>query len=271
MKREFKFTRNDFNLIRAILKQNAGISLSEHKFEMVYSRLARRLRETRHKTVSDYLGFIEENYDEYIQFINALTTNLTYFFRETHHFEFIENHVLKELEHKHLNDKRVRFWSAGCSTGEEAYSLAAVTHPFKQAHESWDIKILATDLDSNVLVKAKEAHFDSDKVAKIDQKWKARLFTKGRKSTCIKPELKNMVYFKRLNLMDTWPMSGQFDLIMCRNVLIYFDKPTQLRLIERFKDYLYEGGYLMLGHSESMAQQVREFKPVGRTIYQKVI
>jgi chemotaxis protein methyltransferase CheR len=271
MAKEFTFTRNDFEHIRAIVSANTGISLGDNKFEMVYGRLARRLRALGLTKVSDYLTYIGQESDEYIQFINAVTTNLTYFFREGHHFDFIKNTVLSELEVKHRKDRRVRFWSAGCSSGEEPYSLAATVHPFVKKYSSWDVKILATDLDTQVLAKAKQGYYEQDRLDKLDEQKKKALFENTTAPFRIRQELKNIVYFKRLNLIESWPMKGMFDLIMCRNVLIYFNKETQAKLIQRFINQLHPGGYLILGHSESIPRQMNQLVSVGRTTYRKEV
>jgi len=269
MAKEFEFTRNDFKAVQKTVLHIAGINLSDHKFEMVYGRLARRLRATGFRAVSDYLSFIEEDHEEGIQFINAITTNLTYFFREKHHFEFIESKVIDELKVKHQNDKRVRLWSAGCSTGEEPYSLVFTLESFLKDRSSWDIKVLATDLDTEVLKKASIGAYSSDRIESIASEKRRSWFDIQNDHALVKDRFKQYIHFKQLNLMQSWPMKGRFDVIFCRNVLIYFDRQTQQKLIARFRQQLDLGGYLILGHSESIGQEGNYFTPIGKTIFRR--
>ncbi len=272
MPKEFVFTRADFDKVREIVLERAGIQLGNHKFDMVYGRLARRLRQVGLHAVKDYLVHIEKDTSESINFINAITTNLTYFFREKHHFEFIETTLFNELQTRHSIDKRVRIWSAGCSTGEEPYSLAMTLQAFVKTRKNWDVKILATDLDTNVLTEAKNGLYSTEKVQKLDPKLVKHFFesTPNPEVMRVKDIVRSYIYFKQLNLMQSWPMNGLFDLIICRNVLIYFNKETQQKLIQRYYDKLHYGGYLMLGHSESLGAQAKHFKALGKTIFQKV-
>ncbi|WP_144394489.1 CheR family methyltransferase [Pleionea sediminis] len=271
MTKEFSFTRNDFQQVRKIVGQTAGINLGEHKYEMVYGRLARRLRSTGIKKVSDYLAFMQDDPEENIQFINAITTNLTYFFRESHHFDFLSSTVIDSVVKTHSNDKRVRIWSAGCSTGEEPYSIAWSMRLFRKKYESWDFKILATDLDTAVLNTARQGIYGEERIQKLDKSIISKLFSSvGSGRYQVKSQFRKDIFYKKLNLMNSnWPMKGKFDVIFCRNVLIYFDRPTQQKLIEKFRQNLHQNGYLILGHSESIGSQLKNFQPIGRTIFQK--
>ncbi len=267
--REFVFTDSDFKRVKTSVFDLAGISLSDHKFQMVYSRLARRLRAVGINKVKDYLDLVEDNTEERVKFINAVTTNLTYFFRENHHFEFVSSTLLKQWENTHSHDKKIRIWSAGCSTGEEPYTLAYSIDSLVSKFPNWDIKILATDLDTNVLAKAKLGVYSEEKLEKISPKIINDMFVKTESGFQVKQKFKDCITFKQLNLMEPWPMRGKFDLIFCRNVLIYFNKDTQQKLLSRYAELLHDSGVLILGHSESIGAQGTYFKSFGKTIFQK--
>lgn len=268
--KEFLFTDRDFKEIADLVYNACGIVLGEHKREMVYSRLARRIRERNLVDFKSYLEFLKKNKDqEFDAFINAITTNLTSFFREIHHFEFIKSELIPVLLKTNKHSKRVRFWSAGCSTGEEPYSLAMTLNAAFPS--DWDVKILATDLDSNVLAKAQSGMYTAANVNGLSEQQLKRWFLKSKDGEAykVKPKLQECIAFKRLNLLQEWPMKGPFDLILCRNVVIYFDKETKDQLFERYANILSEQGHLFLGHSESMGKEHSQYKNLGKTMYQK--
>ncbi len=273
--REFEFTTADFEAVRQSLYEHAGISLNEGKTDLVYGRLARRLRELRIDSFSDYLNYINSasGEDETVHFINALTTNLTAFFREPHHFDFLANTALLEAMQRHKNDRRVRLWSAGCSTGEEPYSIAISLSESALVKAPWDTKLLATDLDSNVVATARTGQYSAQRIAGLTKARASKWFHRpcGGDDVQIDKGLQSIITFKQLNLMNEWPMRGPFDMIFCRNVVIYFDKPTQKRLFDRYANMLVSGGYLFLGHSETMHNLSDRFELVGQTIYRKVV
>jgi chemotaxis protein methyltransferase CheR len=269
LKKQFEFTAADFTTVQKLIHQYAGINLNDHKFEMVYSRLARRLRVLNISTMANYLKLVQSDHTESIHFINAITTNLTYFYRETHHFDYLKQNILPELSLKHKDDKRIRLWSAGCSTGEEAYSIAMSLHSFCLNKKHWDIRVLATDLDTNVLNACEYGEYPTDKLDNVSASEKKHYFNFHQSLATVKPKLKKLIAFKRLNLMEPWPMSKKFDVIFCRNVLIYFDRLTQNKLIQRFARQLLPGGYLILGHTESIGNNIDLFETRGRTIFQK--
>jgi chemotaxis protein methyltransferase CheR len=238
---------------------------------MVYSRLARRIRALKLFNFAEYVEYLQHNKDsEFGEFINAITTNLTSFFREPHHFEFLTETVLSEMKVNHKLDNRIRIWSAGCSTGMEPYSIAMTLG--NKFPAGWDFKILATDLDTNVLATAKAGIYQSSSVTGIDDELKKKYFLHDQHGDRykVKESLQKLITFKQLNLLEKWPMKGQFDVIFCRNVVIYFDLETKNKLFERYAQMLRPNGYLILGHSETMSREVTLFKSVGRTIYQKV-
>jgi chemotaxis protein methyltransferase CheR len=273
LRREFAYTQEDFLYIKELVYKVSGISLSDVKKDMVYSRLARRLRALKINTFSDYCRYLDTHQrDELTHAINAITTNLTHFFREHHHFETLEKEILPELQKLKPRGNRLRIWSAGCSTGEEPYSIAmTVTEAIPQI-KSWDAKILATDLDSNVVAHCIEGVYDERRIEPVDKKHVSKWFTvlpDNPKKVKVKPELASLITFKQLNLMDAWPIRGPFDVIFCRNVVIYFDKPTQQKLFKRFYDMLAPNGYLFLGHSEQLGPFQANFESLGRTTFRK--
>ena len=278
MNTEFEFADQDFQRIRRIINEIAGISLAEGKRELVYSRLSRRLRQLGLRRFDEYCRLLEtggEDNPELGEFVNALTTNLTSFFREPHHFDFLGKELLPTLmRERSLSNRRIRIWSAGCSTGEEPYSIAMVVRETLPA-VGWDVKILATDLDSNVLATADRGVYDANRVKDLSEVRLRRWFQRGRDTQSgqvrVAPELRDLIVFRRLNLMLDWPMSGPFDAVFCRNVVIYFDKPTQRVLFERFADLLAERGHLFVGHSESLFKVTDRFVPLGKTIYRRCI
>lgn len=269
--KEFLLTDSDFKQIAAIVYQACGIVLGEHKREMVYSRLARRIRVLGLTTFKQYLTYLDNHKEqEFSDFINAITTNLTSFFRESHHFDYLKSHVVPKLLVANKSTRRVRIWSAGCSTGEEPYSLAMTLHGLFPS--DWDVKILATDLDSNVLAKAQSGTYTAANVNGLETQQLQRWFLKSKdgEQFKVKPELQQRIHFKRLNLLQDWPMKGPFDVIFCRNVVIYFDKETKDQLFTRYSNILAEQGYLLLGHSETIGKEHSEFKNLGKTMYLKV-
>lgn len=271
--REFHFTDRDFRYIQRVVREHSGIVLSDTKRNMVYSRLARRLRELRLQRFSDYLNLLERDEDgELGQFINAMTTNLTAFFRENHHFEFLSGTVVPEVASRSVG-RRMRVWSAGCSTGEEPYSLAITLQEATGGLAGWDARILATDLDTRVIATGERGVYREDRIEGLDHGRRQRWFLKGRGASAgmvrVSTELQDMIRFRQLNLLRPWPMKGPFDVIFCRNVVIYFDKDTQRVLFDRFADLMTDGGYLFIGHSESLFKVSDRFELLGNTIYRK--
>jgi len=272
--REFDFSDKDFRRVRELIKNRAGIDLGSNKQSLVYGRLARRIRALGMATFAQYLAVVEdERSEEAGRFVNAITTNVTEFFRENHHFEFLARTALPALWSRlEKTGKRARFWSAGCSTGEEPYSLAMVLRENMPASPGWDIKILATDLDTDVLGHARAGVYTTERVEKIPPARLGRFFepVEGGASYRAGETLRSLVTFKQLNLMDPWPMHGPFDVIFCRNVVIYFDEATKLKLIGRYRDLLAPGGHLFLGHSESLASGALGLVACGKTIHSKL-
>lgn len=273
----FKITDAEFQQLREFIHSHTGIALSDHKRALVYARLARRLRHHRLDSFADYYQLLTERDpegQELVEMINCITTNKTDFFREPHHFKFLAERVLPEIRtHVVGSARRVRLWSAGTATGEEAYTLAMTVREAFPLIESWDIRILATDIDTRVLAHAERGEYSLEQAQRVPQALLQRYFYQGEGQHAgyvqVKPALKEVVRFRRLNLMDDrWPMRGLFDVIFCRNVIIYFDRETQRRLIERFSQLLRPGGYLMLGHSESLTDGGGKMRHMSQSVYQ---
>jgi chemotaxis protein methyltransferase CheR len=273
--REFEFGNEDFEALRKLVKEITGINLSDQKRELVYGRLARRLRVLHLRTFADYRDLLASDGGREIgEFCNAITTNLTSFFRESHHFEYLRDQVLQPMVANRTASRRVRIWSAGCSTGEEAYSLAMTVIESIPDLRTWDVKILATDLDSDVLAKAQRGIYAAERVRAIGPQRLSRFFAErrgGRDGATyeVKPELTSLITFKQLNLMHPLPMKGPLDAIFCRNVVIYFDKDTQRELFSRIAQLQRPGNLLFLGHSESLFKVSESYTPIGKTVYRR--
>ncbi len=274
-----RLSEGDFKFICQFVYETTGIVLNDSKREMLYRRLTRIVRERKLNSFADYCQLLrEQGEQEKDFFINAITTNLTSFFRENHHFEYLTTEeipaLIKSKAAEANGKKRLRFWSSASSTGEEPYSLAiTILEAMKSDLSMWDIKILATDIDSNVLAKGKAGIYDVNRIEDIPQKLKQSYFFQGcgKSSDSVKvhDKLKNLITFKQLNLLHDWPMKGPFDAIFCRNVIIYFDKKTQIELFARYYELLAPGGLLFLGHSENLGNYQQYFSNVGRTIFRK--
>ncbi|WP_044410686.1 CheR family methyltransferase [Thiomicrospira microaerophila] len=270
---EYAFNDNDFKRVKKIVYDFAGIDLNDTKKNLVYNRLAKRIRFLEMSSFESYLNYVEKTgEEELVNLINAITTNLTFFFRENHHFEYLANQVIPQLLKKNQASKKIRIWSAGCSTGEEPYSIATV---IKEAVPSgWDARVLATDLDTTVVEFAKQGIYNIERLKGVSEPRKKRWFLKGtgdkEGAVKVKSELQSIIDFGQINLMNDWPIRDKIDVIFCRNVVIYFDKPTQSRLFNRYADLLQEGGHLFIGHSESLYKICDRFELLGQTIYRKI-
>jgi chemotaxis protein methyltransferase CheR len=272
--REFLLTDDEFNRLRELVHRYTGISLSDGKRELVYGRLIKRLRTLGLRSFAEYCRLVESEHPEELQELtNAITTNLTAFFREDHHFQQLAGEVLAEREQNNAASRRLRLWSSACSTGEEPYSIAMVLREALAHLRNWDVRLLATDIDSNVVAKAAQGNYNADRLKGMPVARRQRWFkpTTGRsKVFSIASELKQLITFKQLNLFDPWPMRGPFDVIFCRNVVIYFDKPTQRKLFERMAELQEPGAWLFIGHSENLQNVTQRYRLVGRTAYRRI-
>jgi chemotaxis protein methyltransferase CheR len=268
----------EFRFLRGFVHAHCGIALGEHKRQLVQGRLARRLRALRLPDYAAYCALLREDpRAELGELASAISTNVTAFFREPHHYELLERELLPQwLPHKRRVSDRLRIWSAGCSSGEEPYALAMVLAEALERHGAtgMDAKILATDLSPQALETARNGVYPLDKLGGIGAERRRRWMLRGAGGyegyACVHPRLRELVSVQPLNLLHDWPMRGPFDAIFCRNVVIYFDQPTKHRLFSRYAALLPTGGYLFLGHSESLHGISGEFEPVGRTAYRKL-
>lgn len=270
----FEFTEGDFSKLRELVFQHTGIRMAENRRDLIYGRLSRRLRALGLQSYGAYCTLIEEGHmDELEEFTNAVTTNLTAFFREAHHFDYLADTLLPALLKSNRESRRIRIWSAGCSTGEEPYTLAMILRESIPDIHNWDVRILATDLDSEVLAKAAAGVYEQQNIQRVLGDRLKRWFQKGaganKGKAKVLPQLQELIAFSKLNLMESWPMKGPFDVIFCRNVLIYFDKPTQKKLFDRYAGILLEEGNLFIGHSESPMDLTDRFTLIGQSIYKK--
>jgi chemotaxis protein methyltransferase CheR len=266
--KEFNFTKSDFERVRALIYKRAGISLADSKQEMVYSRIARRLRATGIVSFSTYLDELEAGRlgDEWESFTNALTTNLTSFFREAHHFPLLAEHI------KRAAGGPITIWCSASSTGEEPYSIAMTAcEAFNSL--SPPVQIIATDIDTNVLSVGATGVYGIERIDKMAPERAKRFFLRGKGEqqgmVRVRPELRQLVTFKQLNLLaDGWPLSGQFDVIFCRNVMIYFDKATQRKILSRFVPLMKPHALLFAGHSENFLYVSEALRLRGKTVYE---
>ena len=269
---EFDFNDQDFARVKKMVYDFAGIDLNDSKKSLVYNRLSKRIRFLGLSSFKAYLDYVvEQGESEFVHLINAITTNLTFFFRENHHFEYLAETVIPRLIKENQRTKKIRIWSAGCSTGEEPYSLAIVLKETMPA--GWDARVIATDLDTNVVQTGQSGVYKDDRLKGVSESRKKRWFLKGGGSMQgwikVKPELQEIIDFGQINLMNDWPIKEKLDVIFCRNVVIYFDKPTQSKLFDRYANQMADSGYLFVGHSESLYKVCDRFELLGKTIYQK--
>lgn len=274
--KKFKFTKSDFNFLSKLVASSTGINLTEDKRELVYGRVSKRLRQLDISSFSDYCRLLRQNNTEEVNhLINVITTNVTSFFREQHHFEYLKHRIIPEIIMKNSNTgrPRLRIWSAGCSTGEEPYSIAMVLRENIENIDSWDVKILATDLDSNALDTARRGKYPLECLNTVSMERKKRWMLAGTGTNTgnakIRSNVRSMVHFKSHNLTQSWPALGTFECIFFRNVAIYFKKETQIKLLNKFSDHLDENGTLFVGHAESLIGLSSSFEIKGHTIYRK--
>jgi chemotaxis protein methyltransferase CheR len=274
---EVELGEKEFRQISDLVYEHCGINLHDGKKELVRARLAKRLREGHFETFSEYIRHVldDPTGKEFSILVDSLSTNLTKFFREDQHFEYMRTTLLPRIiaAKQKCGPCRIRGWSAGCSTGEESYSIAITLLEAVQGKGRWDIRLLATDVSTRVLERAQRGIYEKERIEPIPLPLRSRYLARqrdgARENYEVGPALKALVIFRYLNLMKDWPIKGPLDFIFCRNVMIYFDKPTQGRLISRFYDLLGPGGVLFTGHSESLTGIEHKFGYVQPTIYVK--
>lgn len=271
--REYDFSDEDFQRVRRLVQDRIGIALADSKRELVYGRLSRRLRALGLRDFDSYLELVESGEPhELQQFCNAITTNLTAFFRERHHFSFLAEQLFPALERSNCDSRRIRIWSAGCSSGEEPYSIAMAALETLGHLRGWDMRILATDIDTGMLREARQGIYGGERLEKLDSARLLRWFEpagQGQQRYRVCEELRRLVVFKPLNLVGLWPMRGPFDVIFCRNVVIYFDRDTQRQIFSRMARLQDAGSHLFLGHSESLLDVSTQYRLVGHTVYRR--
>lgn len=270
----FDFSNQHFEQLRELVYKLTGISMSDHKKDLLYGRLTRRLRILGIDNFDDYYNILKNNPgDELQNFINAVTTNLTSFFREKHHFDYLRDKVIPE-KLKDNSLRGLRIWSAGCSTGEEPYSLAMMLRESIPDIDRMEVKIFASDLDTNVVETASQGVYDAKRVEGMESARIKRWFQRGTGDNVgkvrVRKELRDMIDFQQVNLMQDWPKKEKYDVVFCRNVVIYFDKETQKVLFNRFADVIKPKQHLFIGHSETLHKLTDKFQLIGKTVYRRI-
>jgi chemotaxis protein methyltransferase CheR len=276
--REFDLTEEDFRFLARQVYDLTGIVIHERKRDMLYSRLSRRLRTLGLSSFREYCEYVSgpDRDGEIGAMINAVTTNLTHFFRESHHFDHLRDEVLPAVAaaDRRAGNRRLRIWSAGCSSGEEPYSIAMTVKAAPVDFSRWNARVLASDLDTDMVATAAAGRYRCADASGIPDELAAKytdsVTAPGGPEVRMREALRQMIIFKQLNLMGAWPMRGPFDAIFCRNVMIYFNHPTKARLVDRFAELLRPDGWLYIGHSESLSKVSDRFQLAGRTIYRRV-
>lgn len=269
---EYDISDQEYENLRTLIYAQSGISLGDKKKSLVVSRLSKRLRDLGLPSFQDYFELVSQDPQggEFTQMLDLISTNKTDFFREPKHFEFLRDQILPEQRAM----RSIRIWSSACSTGEEPYTIAMTLYDGVDAPNQWNFQILASDLSTRVLAKAATGVYDEERVRGLDSAIVQRHFLRGRGTQAgmlkVKPHLTQLIKFRRQNLMDArFPIKQPLDLIFCRNVMIYFDRPTQEALVAKFYRYLRPGGYLFIGHSESLQWIHHSFLSIAPTIYRK--
>jgi chemotaxis protein methyltransferase CheR len=273
--REFAFSDLDFRSLAQLAYEHAGIVLPEAKRNLVYGRLSRRLRALELTTFRDYREYLATHEGELQSFINSLSTNHTKFFRESHHFDHLRSQLAAPFSHSgnRTGSRRLRIWSAGCSSGEEPHTIAVVLKREIHDIERHDVRVLATDIDTDVLAKAARGVYPASAIDEVPAGYRSFFQSKAdgeEDQVFMDPAVQKLITFRQLNLLGPWPFKGLYDAIFCRNVMIYFDGPTKSALVERFTQQVKPGGWLYIGHSESLIGSHPGLELVGRTIYRRV-
>lgn len=274
---EYNFTKKDFRKISEIIRHEAGIVLSDAKESLVYSRLSKRIRKLGLSSFSEYCDLIEsrDNKSERRELVAALTTNVTGFFRESHHFDYLKERILPSLIARAKAGEQIRMWSAACSSGQEPYSMALTLLQEMPDANRYDIRILATDIDANILSIAEHGIYDESLILPVPERLRSkwfRLVDADKKRFQVADEVRQLVAFRQLNLVGNWPIKKKIQVIFCRNVVIYFDNDTQEQLWSRFMDVLDKDGALYVGHSERITGPAAQYvKSDGITSYRKMV
>lgn len=276
VRHEPKLSPQQFQTVAAIIAKMSGIELDESKYLLTQSRLSKRLLATGIANYETYCRFVQtdKGAQERLAMLEALTTNVTRFYRESHHFEYLAEHIIPGLIQRAIKGAQIRIWSAGCSSGEEPYTLAMLLFEEYQRVRDLDLKILGSDIDRNVLQVARAGRYNNRSLGSLPEAWKTKYFESPRRTGgdwTVSDKLRELISFNHLNLMGKWPMKRKFDVIFCRNVVIYFNEDTQQKLWTRFCDQLQPNGHLFLGHSERVTgSAIKHFKACATSAYQKI-
>lgn len=267
-----QITDKEFSLIRTYIKEKYGINLTGEKKSLVYSRLKNTLDKLGLKDFTEYYNYLvkDETGNASITFIDKMTTNHTFFMREVDHFEYLKSTVLPYIESTY-KDKDVRIWCAGCSSGEESYTLEMILTDYFKDKGNWDTELLATDISTVVLNKAIKGIYSADRIEPLNEAWKKNYFKSiGSNRVQVVDEIKKKITYRKFNLMETkYPFKKKFQIIFCRNVMIYFDDETRIQLIKRFYDASEKGAYLFIGHSETLNNVKTDYEYIMPAIYRK--
>ena len=274
---QLELTEKDYANFSALIYKKCGINLHEGKKELLKARLSKLLHQYNFDSIRDYYKFVinDESGQEIIPLLDSISTNLTYFFREPAHFDFLARTAIPTLvkSHKDSSKKKLNIWCAGCSSGEEPYSIAMTVIESLPDPRQWEVNILATDISTRMLSTAAKGIYAEERAGKIPHELKRHYFQKGTKRwngyLRIKPSLRELISFKRFNLMEAFSFETRFEIIFCRNVMIYFDKSTQQNLFRKFYDVLKKEGYFFIGHSESLTGFDHKFRYIQPSIYTK--
>jgi chemotaxis protein methyltransferase CheR len=276
---DFDIADADFQMLRDIVYKHCGIWLGDEKKALVRARLAKQVRAGGFDSVEEYIHYAlsDRNGDGFTDLIDSISTNLTSFFREVDHFKYLMEHALPALlqRKREIRDRRLLLWSAACSSGEEPYSLAmtvlATLAKLKPESLRWEVRLLATDISTKMIAIARAGVYSAEHIARVPTAYRKKYFAPRDQQYVVSDALRHIVSFRHLNLMDAWPFKGPFDVLFCRNVMIYFDHPTQQKLVDRFWSCLRPGGLLFTGHSESLTRINHRFAHRQASIYQKVL
>lgn len=275
MLRSFELSRVDFDELRRVVKVHTGISLAESKLELVKRRFTPRVRALGLDGFGEYISYVKQHpEDELVELANAITTNLTSFFRERHHFDQLKAEIVPQLMRTNAATRKLRVWCSAASTGQEPYSIAMTLCDAIPDIRAWDVRILASDIDRVCLERAIRGVYDLREIEQLPVTLRNRWFLRGTGTNSgkvkVRDDLKNLIAFRPINLIEDWSLSGPIDVIFCRNVFIYFDKAQQKQILERYAQLQQPGSYLFLGHSESLYKHGNDYAMVGRTVYQRV-
>lgn len=266
-------TKEEFSKLTSYIKGNFGINLTEKKITLITNRLSNILDQNNFNSFSEYYNYVtnDKSGKAVIELLNKITTNHTFFCREQKHFDFLRDEVLPYLEEKENNARDIRIWSAGCSSGQEPYTLAMIIKDyFGKKHNLWDTKILATDISAQVLKKASDGIYPNESILEVSNEWKNKYFKKyDSENVKVSDDIRKEIIYKRFNLMNPFPFRKKFHVIFCRNVMIYFDTETKRKLIDKYYRAMEPGGFLFIGHSESIERKYTDFKYVQPAIYRK--